>query len=34
MDNSTFWGDNPNEHPLNTPWAFWYDKKQNKKIAE
>mmetsp|Transcript_3605 Transcript_3605/g.5593 ORF Transcript_3605/g.5593 Transcript_3605/m.5593 type:complete len:237 (-) Transcript_3605:165-875(-) len=33
MENSTVWDNAQSEHPLQTDWAFWYDKKQNKKVA-
>jgi hypothetical protein len=31
MDNSSIWERKEGDHPLQTPWAFWYDKKQSKK---
>ena len=31
MNMSTRWERAEGEHQLQTPWAFWYDKKQNKK---
>jgi hypothetical protein len=33
MANSTVWEKTQDEHPLETPWSFWYDRKQNKKLA-
>ena len=27
MHKSTVWTSNDNDHPLETPWCFWYDKK-------
>jgi Eukaryotic initiation factor 4E len=29
----TTWPKHENEHPLQTAWAFWYDKKQSKKTG-
>ena len=35
MERSSKWSRESGEHPLQTPWAFWYDKKQNyKKSAD
>ena len=31
MENSSEWVKESGEHVLQTPWAFWYDKKQSKK---
>jgi hypothetical protein len=31
MENTSVWVTNSNDHPLQTAWAFWYDKKQTKK---
>lgn len=33
MANSTVWERIQGDHPLQTPWAFWYDRKQNKKLT-
>lgn len=33
MANSTIWEKVQGEHALQTPWSFWYDRKQSKKIA-
>jgi len=32
MENSCTWAREGEEHPLQTPWAFWYDKKQSRKM--
>lgn len=31
MENSAEWTKESGEHPLQTPWSFWYDKKQSRK---
>ena len=31
MNLSTNWTRNDGDHPLQSAWSFWYDKKQNKK---
>mmetsp|Transcript_26423 Transcript_26423/g.26673 ORF Transcript_26423/g.26673 Transcript_26423/m.26673 type:complete len:241 (-) Transcript_26423:150-872(-) len=33
MEQSTTWVREEGDHPLQTSWAFWYDKKQHKKQA-
>ena len=33
MANSTVWERVQGDHPLQTSWAFWYDRKQNKKLT-
>lgn len=34
MSNSSVWTKNSTDHPLQTAWSFWYDKKQSKKTDE
>ena len=34
MQQSSVWTKNTADHPLQTAWAFWYDKKQVKKTDE
>lgn len=31
MENSSVWNKGFEEHALQSPWAFWYDKKQSRK---
>ena len=34
MQQSSVWTKSTGDHPLQTSWAFWYDKKQVKKTDE
>jgi translation initiation factor 4E len=34
MENSSVWVKDANEHTLQTPWSFWYDKKQARRSAD
>ena len=33
MSNVTTWENNEEEHPLQSAWSFWYDKKQSKRAG-